>query len=198
MQESAAKSGSAEEAAHISLELGRLLLINGADTAQVHNAVGRLADALGYQAHLIISYEAMLVTIDTNRTYHTRVGRHVPATIVNMTAAEMLNRIVDEAVSESLNSHRVHARLAVLEGDKPLYAPWMIALMLGLSAASLARLFGAHWFVFMVVYIAATIGTFVRQCLGRWHFNPFAISFLASLVSGVIGGVVSLRAMWQA
>jgi uncharacterized membrane protein YjjP (DUF1212 family) len=78
----------------------------------------------------------------------------------------MLNRIVDEAVAESLNSHRVRARVAALEGNKPHYAPWMTALTLGLSAASLARLFGADWFVFMVVYIAATIGTFVRQCLG--------------------------------
>jgi uncharacterized membrane protein YjjP (DUF1212 family) len=85
MQEFAAKSGSAEEAAHISLELGRLLLINGADTPQVHNAVRRLAEALGYQTHLIIGYESMLVTIDTNGTYHTRVGRHVPAATVNMT-----------------------------------------------------------------------------------------------------------------
>jgi len=46
-----AQSGSAEEAAQISLELGRLLLINGADTAHVHSTVGRLAHELGYQAH---------------------------------------------------------------------------------------------------------------------------------------------------
>jgi uncharacterized membrane protein YjjP (DUF1212 family) len=62
------------------LELGRLLLTNGADTAQVHDAVARLASRLDFQAHLIISYEALLVTVDVKNSSHTRVGRRIPPT----------------------------------------------------------------------------------------------------------------------
>ena len=189
MQDQATQFGIAEEATQLSLELGRLLLINGADTAYVHNAVKRLADALGYQAHLIVSYEAILVTIDVKGIFHTRIGQHVQATRVDMTAVEMLNRIIDESAGESLTETRVRARLDGLESRTQLYPPWLIALTLGLSAAGLARLLGAGLYVCMVVYFAATLGTFVRQCLGQWRFNPLAIPFIAALVSGTMGGV---------
>jgi len=45
--EVAVTAASTEEAAHLSLALGRLLLTNGADTALVHDAVARLASRLG-------------------------------------------------------------------------------------------------------------------------------------------------------
>jgi uncharacterized membrane protein YjjP (DUF1212 family) len=51
-----------EEAAHLSLELNGLLLQNGADTAQVQDAVARFAAGLGYEAHLLVSYHALLLT----------------------------------------------------------------------------------------------------------------------------------------
>jgi uncharacterized membrane protein YjjP (DUF1212 family) len=45
-----------EEVAHLSLLVGRLLLLNGADTAQVEAAVARFAAAFGCEAHLMVSY----------------------------------------------------------------------------------------------------------------------------------------------
>jgi uncharacterized membrane protein YjjP (DUF1212 family) len=127
MQDVAVKSTSAEEAAHLSLELGRLLLTNGADTEQVHDSVARLAAALDFQAHLIISHEALLVTVDVKKTWHTRVGRHVPPTVVDMTVVETLIQIPDETVGQSLDCSSAHARLAALEQNKPLYPHWLIA-----------------------------------------------------------------------
>jgi uncharacterized membrane protein YjjP (DUF1212 family) len=106
-----------------------------------------------------------------------------------MTVVETLNQIADETAGESLNCNSAHARLAALERNTPIYQNWLIALMLGLSAASLSRLLGGDWSVFLVVYLAATIGTLVRQQLGRWHLNQVAVPFLAALVSGVIGGI---------
>ncbi|MFL5282433.1 MAG: threonine/serine exporter family protein, partial [Rhodopila sp.] len=52
-----------DEVAHLALQVGRLLLLNGADTEQVQASVTRFAAAFGCEAHLMVSYEALLATI---------------------------------------------------------------------------------------------------------------------------------------
>ena len=47
----------------LSLQVGRLLLLNGADTETVETAVARFATAFGCDAHLMVTYEALLLTI---------------------------------------------------------------------------------------------------------------------------------------
>ena len=178
-----------EETAHLSLELGRFLLMNGSDTAHVKSAVERFTQGLGYQAHLSITYEALLLTVISEGQFRTKVGSHIPATMVNMSAVESLNRIVDETASGLLDASTASLRLAALEHSKPLYLWWLVAAALGLTGASLSRLFGGDWFIFITVFFASMIGTIVRQRLGRWNFHLLAIPFLTALVSGVIGGL---------
>ncbi|WP_260737661.1 threonine/serine exporter family protein [Tunturiibacter lichenicola] len=178
-----------EETAHLSLELGRLLLMNGSDTARAKEAVERFAHGLGYESHLSITFEALLLTVIAENQFRTKVGSHIPATTVNMTAVESLNRIVDDTASGLLDVVTITSRLTVLEYSKPLYPWWLVAAALGLTGASLSRLFGGDWSVFATVFIASTIGTAVRQRLGRWHVHQLAIPFITALVSGIIGGV---------
>ena len=188
MSDLAAESASSE-AVRFCLKLGRLLLANGADTAEVHTAVAHVASGLGFQAHVLLTYEAMLVTVDTGNSSQTRVGRHLPPSIVNMTAIEALNRIAAEVAGKSLDLKSAVERLSAVEQNAPLYPGWLVALMVGLSAASLSRLLGGSWSVFVVVWLSSTVGTFVRQRLNRKQINSFAIPFLTVLVSGVIADV---------
>lgn len=181
-------SPEAEEAAHLSLELGRLLLSSGADTAHVKESVERFAQGLGYEAHLLIAYEALLLTVIANHGFRTKIGSHVPATLVNMESVEKLNRIVDETAAGSLSVADAALQLEALESARPLYPWWLIAASLGLTGASLSRLFGGDWSVFVTVYIAAFIGTAARQQLGRWRVHSLAIPFLSAFISGIIGG----------
>jgi uncharacterized membrane protein YjjB (DUF3815 family) len=59
---------------------------------------------------------------------------------------------------------------------------------LGLTAASLSRLFGGDWPTFAIAGLAGAAGTWLRQELGRRRFNPIVIPFAAACLSGIIGG----------
>ena len=183
-----AKFPAAENAAHLSLLLGRLLLMNGAETAQVRSSVERFAEGLGYEARLVITYEALLLTVVADGGFRTKVGRHVQTTSVNMAAIESLNRITDEIASGVLDAASAGARLDAVEHAGALYPRWLVAISLGLTGACLSRLFGGDWPVFITVFVAAAIGTAVRQQLGRWKAHPLAIPLITALVSGTIGG----------
>jgi uncharacterized membrane protein YjjB (DUF3815 family) len=86
----------------------------------------------------------------------------------------------------------VRAKLEEVERRPLVYARWVVVLALGLTAASLARLFGGDWPTFGIAWLAGSTGMWLRQELGRRGFNLFSIPFAAALVSGVIGGAAVL------
>jgi uncharacterized membrane protein YjjP (DUF1212 family) len=181
-----------EEVAHQSLLVGRLLLLNGADTAQVEAAVMRFAAAFGCEAHLMVSYEALLLTIVSGDHFRTKIGSRVPGMNVGMTAVEAINRLVEDVDSGRCGLTEARAALDAVEHRMAEYGRWLVVAALGLTAASLSRLFGGDWPTFAIAGAAGAAGTWLRQELGRRHFNPILIPFAAACLSGIIGGVAVL------
>ena len=91
-----------EDVAHLSLQVGRLLLLNGADTDTVETAFALFAAAFGCEAHLMVTYEALLLTVVAGDHFRTKIGHRVPAMNVGLTAIDAVNRLVDEAASDRL------------------------------------------------------------------------------------------------
>ena len=183
---------SIEDVAHLALQVGRLLFENGADTAEVHESVVRFAAGFGYEAHLMVSYEVLLLTLVAGGQFRTKVGYRVPAMNVNMAAIAGVSSLVGEVENGRRGMAEVRAELEDVEGRPPVYGRWIVVVALGLTAASLARLFGGDWPTFGIAWLAGSMGTWLRQELGRRGFNLFFIPFAAALVSGVIGGAAVL------
>jgi uncharacterized membrane protein YjjP (DUF1212 family) len=178
-----------EDVSHLTLQVGRLLFENGADTAEVHESVVRFAAAFGYEAHLMVNYEALLLTLVASGQFRTKVGSRVPAINVNMAAIADVSRLVGEVENGRRGLAEIRAELDNVEHRPPVYARWLVVIALGLTAASLARLFGGDWPTFGIVWLAGSVGMWLRQELGRRRFNLFFIPFAAALVSAIIGGV---------
>ena len=181
-----------EEVAHLTLYVGRLLLGSGADTAQVQESMKRFAAAFGCEAHLVVSYETLLLTVVAGEQFRTKVGYRVPAMNVNMSAVAAVDRLVEAAGEGRWGLADARKELEDIEHRAPVYGHWIVVIALGLTAASLARLFGSDWPAFWVSWLAGSIGTWLRQVLGRREFNLFFIPFAAALVSGMIGGAAVL------
>ncbi len=181
-----------EDVAHLALQVGRLLFANGADTAEVQESVVRFAAAFGCEAHLMVSYEVLLLTLVAGEQFRTKVGYRVPGMNVNMAAIAEVSQLVTEVENGRRELAEVRTELEHVEHRSPLYGRWIVVIVLGLTAASLARLFGGDWPTFGIAWLAGSTGMWLRQELGRRGFNLFFIPFAAALVSGVIGGAAVL------
>ena len=181
-----------EEVAHLSLQVGRLLLLNGGDTEAVETAVMRFATAFACDAHLMVTYEALLLTIVAGDHFRTKIGHRVPAMNVGMTAVSAVNRLVEEAESGRLGLAAARAELDRIEHRPPEYGRWLVIASLGLTAASLSRLFGGDWPTFAVTWLGGAAGTWLRLELGRRHVNLITVPFAAASLSGIIGGIAVL------
>ena len=182
-----AERQSATEVAHLALRLGRLMLVNGADTALVEKNVATLAAQLGFCAQPLVSAEGLVLTLEDQNDFRTKVGHTVSAMTVNMGALAVLDEIVRQATATDIDA--IDRRLAAVERDANRYPRWLVALGLGLTAASLARLFGGAWPVVAVSGLVGIVSLFLRQRLGVWSVNPIAIAALVALGSGLVGAL---------
>jgi uncharacterized membrane protein YjjP (DUF1212 family) len=186
--ESNAKA-STDAAAHCVLQLARILLQNGADTGRVQGAVTRFATALGYEIRLVISYEAVILTLVSGERFITKIGSRIPAMNVGMSKAAGAMHVLDSIEAGRIDLAEAAAALETLEHGPALYDRYLVALALGMTAAALSRLFGGDWAAFLACWVAATIGTVARQDFGKRGFNPVVVSFLAAIISGLLGGL---------
>ncbi len=176
--------------AHLTLQLGRILLLNGADAEQVQASMARFAAAFGAAANLLVTYEAVLVSLTFGDQIRTKVGYRLPGIGVGMSVIEAINRLVDDAGDGRLRRDDIQAALDTIEHQPPDYSRWLVIAGLGVTAASLSRLFGGDWLACLAAGMAGAIGTCVRLELGRRHVNPVLAAFVVALLSGIVGGVI--------
>jgi uncharacterized membrane protein YjjP (DUF1212 family) len=181
-----------EDVAHLTLSVGRLLLESGADTALVQASMVSFAAAFGSEAHPVVTYEALLLTVIAGEQFRTKVGYRVPAMNVNLAAVDAVSHLISDVTEGKRGLPEARKELNVVEHRSPIYGRWIVVIALGLTAASLARLFGGDWPTFGIAWVAGSVGMWLRQELARRGFNLFFIPFAAALLSGAIGGVAVL------
>ncbi len=178
-----------EELSHLALSIGRLLFQNNADTEEVESAIRRFTRAYGCEAHILVTYEALLVTVRRNEQFRTKTGNRVPAMNVNMAAVTAVETLLTETERSPKALQEVKARLNEIERQPSVYPRWIVVAALSLTAASLSRLFGGDWPTFFVTLVAGGVGTWLRVEMGRRGMNLYCIAFAAALVSGVVAGL---------
>ena len=81
----------AGDVAHVALRLGRLMLVNGADTTTVRDAVTSFAQRFGYDVHLLVLFEGIVLTLKSDAGLLTKLGSSVSGPAVNMPCATSVN-----------------------------------------------------------------------------------------------------------
>lgn len=183
------RSAQLDEIAHIALHLGRLLLENGAGTSRVQDAIARFAAAFGAEANLLVTYEALLVTIAIHDQFRTKIGHRVPGMNVGMSALHALDQLVDQAEHGQLTLSQARDALETVEHWPAGYPRWLVTLGLALTAASLSRLFGGDWGTFLIAGLAGAIQTWARLQPAIRRANPVLATFALALLGGTVGGV---------
>lgn len=163
--------------------------MNGADTEQAETAITRLAAVFGCEAHVALSYEALILTVVYGNHFRTKIGRRLPGMNVGMAAIEALKGVIDAATSGRLSLTEARAALEAIEHAPPAYPKWLVMAALGATAASLNRLFGGDWGSFAVAGVAGAVATWPRLALAAHRVNPVLAAFVVALLGGVLGGI---------
>jgi uncharacterized membrane protein YjjP (DUF1212 family) len=165
---------------------GQILLQHGAESTLVADISRRIGIAAGVcDVHISLSASSIVITTMVDDHCMTTT-RRCPDRGINMRAVTETQRICILAEKGLLNLSQIQIKLDEVSAER--YNRWLVVVMIGLSCACFSHLAGGDWPVFIMTFIASSIGMIVRQEIGHRHFNPllnFGITaFVTTLISG--------------
>jgi uncharacterized membrane protein YjjP (DUF1212 family) len=170
-------------AAHTLLRLGRLMLVNGAATEAVLDNLTILADRLGFRINLLIFAEGLLLTIQRQGQFETKLGQRVSGAAVNIGALEQLVAIC-EGRGEPADVEAINRQLNAVEFKPNRYPLWAAVIAMAVTTGSLAWLFGGSAAVIGSSALAGVVNVLVRNRFEAHVMNPIAMTAALALASG--------------
>lgn len=178
-----------EPIAMVSLDAGRMLMEAGASARSVKSIVETFALGLGAErVDLRIGYASLAITVGVGEPGITRM-RQVGPLGVNQRLDHELWSLAARVSQRTLTPVETRSELTRLATQTPRHSPLVTAVAVGLACAAFGRLLKVDWPGVGPVFLAATIGQFIRIHLIRRHVNHFICATLVAFLSSFLGGL---------
>jgi uncharacterized membrane protein YjjP (DUF1212 family) len=166
----------------------RVLYVNGQSTDEIVGAAQQLADVLGVRATTIPRWGELQVLADAHPSVVFAVDADPTGVDMDRVASTMC-AIDDVGAGRLAPAAAIDMMNAIAR--KPPAPTWLFALAAAAGAVALAVLFGVqHLSAAGLIFVSAGLGALLRRFLARDSTNLFLQPFAASLVAGIIGGLV--------
>lgn len=164
-----------------------LILEFGAESRLVELTSQRLGKALGLDSVEISMIPSAIVLTALYKNQSCTTTRRVHHKPINMS---IVCDVQDMIFAVEKNSYDADYMIQTMKEIKPkYYNNNLIVLMVGLSCASFAYLYGADWQAFLITFVASSSAMYVRQELARRKFVLFitfgVTAFVATSISSL-------------
>lgn len=186
------------------LDVGQLMMENGADSKRIVRDMLRCAAYLGIyweDVQIHIAYSTIMVNVDTKKetaTMFRKCYKHG----VNMNTILEVSGLSWQALQDDAPYEEFKARLAAIQKDagNRWYSRRETFLAIGLASASFCLLFGGEWYEAFFTFIAAICGALVRSLIEKYEMNGYvgiaASAFTSTLVAYLAVFVSGLPSPW--
>ncbi len=161
-----------------------MLHAHGAESALIGGIMQRIGLACGLdEVEVSLTSNALVITTLHNGRCITTT-RRCPDRGINMKVVTDIQRVCIMLERGILNFEMAQARLNNITPER--YNRWLVVGMIGLSCAAFSHLAGGDIWVFIMTFIASSVGMTVRQEIGHRHFNPLLNFGLTAFVTSLI------------
>lgn len=176
-----------EEASNICLEVGRLMLSNGAETYRVEDTMFRIGKSMGLNnLDIFVVPTAIIMTItDANDKTHTEIIRVTERDTnleIVMRANDLSRRLSNQPMS--YNEARVELYRIRLENNE--FKPWLVNIATAFMTGSFTLLFGGGIIDFLPAAIAGCVGRILHEYLSEETDVSFFAEMIASIFIALI------------
>lgn len=177
-----------ERIALCALKAARILLESGARVKVVHEGAalvvrGLGADTIGMRA----GYASLEITVShggNTITRMTTVGPHG----VNHRLDHALRDLCLKVSRGDMSVADVDAAIDDLVRATPRYGAATVAIAVGIACAAFGRLLGVDWAAFLPIFVAGTVGQYVRHLLRSRGINPYVVAAVIAFLAAALGG----------
>ncbi len=173
-------------------DAGRLLLEYNDSTGTIDRSLRATARVLtGGECEVAVRFDGVAVELAGEG----RIRRPVRELRYNAALQARVHALLRQLQCRQIDATTALDQLQRVEAETPAHSRWLLTLMLGLAAASLAVLLGADRGAVIVAGVATSLGLVARQELGRRHVSLLTLPFAGGFVGAVLGGI-AIRLGW--
>lgn len=177
-----------ERIAMVALRAAQLFTQSGAKVKVVHEGSELIVKGLGVNfVGGRAGYASHEITVSSGVNTITRmitVGPHG----VNQRLDYALRRLCLKVAKGGMSVDQVSTAIEKLVKRTPHWGPKTVALFVGIACAAFGQLLGIDWAATLPVFIAATLGQYLRQKMIKAKVNMYIIAAVIAFIASLIGG----------
>ena len=154
---------------------------SGTHYARIVRNVERMAQGLGYDIDLVLTFNGIVITITKNESSYT-LSRSIKVKGINFETVSGISILSWEVLENKISPRRISKILTRIK-RKIVYQKWQLYLLLSLASVALCRLFEGDWFQCIIAFISTIVGFSLLQFLRSKNYNFFFSYFLVTFCS---------------
>ena len=175
----------------VCLLLGRILFGFGATAQRIQDSVACLARHLGCSVEILVSYDALLLTVSDGETFRTRVDSSRSVAGLNLLGLARVSRLLRGLPPSQTNPGEIEQALCAIRDTPPVNRVVGQVFAAGGTGVGFCILNGGDPASWGCGFVAAAVVFVIRRRLAARHFSVHVALFVAAFAGSFLAGLLA-------
>ena len=181
-------------AVDLCLLLGRTLFNFGATAQRIQDSVVFLARHLGCRVDMLVSYDALLITVTEGATFRTRIDSAARSAGLDLVGLVRVSQWLRGLAGSRPSPREVEETVLSIRDAPPVSGPGWRSLAAGGAGAAFCIVNGGDPVSWASSFVAAALVYAVRRWLTARRLNPHVTMSAVALAGSLVGGLLARQA----
>jgi uncharacterized membrane protein YjjP (DUF1212 family) len=164
-------------------EIGEMMITSGAHTARIVRNIERIAQGLGYNCQLVLTYTGIVISVHKeNKLKAHTLARTVKGKGLNFETVSAISVLSWDVLENRISIPEIKDILNQIKSKK-VYTNLQLYALAPFASVALCMLFDGDWLQSLIVYFSTLFGYFARRTLMLRHHNHLFAFFVGATIS---------------
>lgn len=178
------------DAASLCVLLGRTLFNFGATTQRIQDSIEHLARHLGCKVDMLLSYDALLITVNDGETLRTRIDSSHRFAGLNLVGLVKISQWLRRLPDSQLDPAQLERELTAIRDQAPTHGRLTLAFAAACAGAAFCIVNGGDPDSWISSAAGSALIFAVRRKLLAHKFNIYVAIFASALAGSVVSGLL--------
>jgi uncharacterized membrane protein YjjP (DUF1212 family) len=181
----------APEAVNLCLLLGQTLFNFGATAQRIKDSIAYLARHLGCKVDMLLSYDALLITVNDGESYRTRIDSSRRFAGLNILGLTRTSAWLRGLIGAQPNAAQLENALCAIRDTPPTHGVPIQAIAAGCAGWAFCVVNGGDPRSWLGSFLAAVAIFGIRRALAARNFNVHLTLFVIALVGSLLAALLT-------
>ncbi len=179
------------DAVQLTLLLGRILFSFGATAQRIQDSITCLARYLGCKVETLVSYDALLITVNDSEGFRTRIDSARGVAGLNLLGVTRVSKLLRELPHSQASVKELEQTLCAIRDAPHSHRVALQTLAAGCAGVGFCIVNGGDSASWLCSFVAGAFIFAIRRPLAAWKFNIHLTLFAIALAGSVLAALLA-------